>query len=146
MVTITGYKSCLSQDGKEFFALTLQGELKIIQSENGNFYLTANKMSITTSFNGMKCQALIGRQLPGDVKKVPCESYQYVNKETGETYMLNWRYQYSPEENTQTMQSMQTVNSFMGLQQPYNPLQLEGNHHINYDIANSIGSTFAAEA
>ena len=50
MVTITDYKSCISQEGKEFFAITLQGEVSVSQSSNGNFYLTANKASLPTSF------------------------------------------------------------------------------------------------
>ena len=101
MLTISDYKRCISQDsGKEFFALTLQGEPTVATSKDGNFYLTANKASIPTSFTEKVCQTLIGKQLSGSIQKVPCESYEFT-KETGETVTMNYRYQYSPrEENT----------------------------------------------
>ena len=97
MVTITDYKSCTSQDGREFFAITMQGEVTVNQSENGNFYLTANKASMPTSFNEAVCQSLIGKTLAGSIQKVPCEAYEYINQ-AGETVTVNHRYQYSPKE------------------------------------------------
>ena len=97
MVTITDYKSCTSQDGREFFAITMQGEVTVNQSENGNFYLTANKASMPTSFNEAICQSLIGKTLAGSIQKVPCETYEYINQ-AGETVTVNHRYQYSPKE------------------------------------------------
>ena len=102
MVTITNYKPCVSQDGKEFFALTLQGDVTVSQSENGNFYLTANKASLPTSFNEIVCKTLIGKQLSGSIQKVPCESFEYTNQD-GETVTLNSGYQYSPKEEGITM-------------------------------------------
>ena len=109
MVTITDYKHCVSQEGKEFFAITLQSEPSIAQSKDGNFYLTANKASIPTSFNEKMCQALIGKELAGSVQKVPCEAYEF-QRETGETVLLNHRYQYSPkEENTTVTQVLKPV-------------------------------------
>ena len=97
MVTISDYKQCTSQDGREFFAITLQGEVTVNQSQNGSFYLTANKTLIPTSFNEAVCQNLIGKTLAGSIQKVPCESYEFTNS-TGETVTLNYRYQYSPKE------------------------------------------------
>ena len=101
MVTITDYKSCTSQDGREFFAITMQGEVTVATSQNGGFYLTANKTLIPTSFNEAICQSLIGKQLAGSIQKVPCESYDFTNS-TGETVTLNFRYQYSPKEDSTT--------------------------------------------
>ena len=97
MVTITDYKTCISQEGKAFFAISLQGEATIAQSENGNFYLTASKVSLPTSFNEKMCQTLVGKTLPGSIQKVPCQAYEFT-RETGETVTLNYRYQYSPKE------------------------------------------------
>jgi hypothetical protein len=97
MLTISDYKRCTSQEGREFFALTLQGETTVAQSENGNFYLTANKTSMPTSFTAAVCQTLIGKTLSGSIQKVPCEPYEYTNQ-AGETVTLNYRYQYSPRE------------------------------------------------
>ena len=109
MVTITDYKTCISQEGKEFFAITMQGEVTVATSESGNFYLTANKASIPTSFNEAVCQTLIGKTLSGSIQKVPCESYEFT-RETGETVTVNHRYQYSPkEENAAVRQGLNLV-------------------------------------
>ena len=103
MVTITDYKNCISQNGREFFALTLQGEVTVATSESGNFYLTANKALMPTSFNEKVCQALIGKTLSGSIQKVPCEPYEF-QRDTGETVTVNHRYQYSPKEESTTVQ------------------------------------------
>lgn len=120
MVTIIDYRSCVSLNGNEFFALTLQGEVKVVQSEADKFYMTADKMSIATSFNEIVCQSLIGKQLPGNIEKVECDEYQYTNRDTGETVTLSWKYQYTPEEKkVQGMQTMQTmpINPYTGIYQ-----------------------------
>lgn len=122
MVTIIDYRPHVSLGGKDFYALTLQGDLKVVQSESGSFYMTADKMSIATSFNEIICQSLVGKQLPGNIEKVECEEYQYVNRDTGETVTLNWKYQYTPEEkNVQGMQSMQAmpINPYAESQRNY---------------------------
>ncbi len=116
MVTIVGFKQCESKDGKQFLALEIQGELKLVQSETtGKFYLTANKTSISTSFPLQVCQTLLGKQLPGNVDKVECEPYEYVNKETGEVLTLFHNYVYSPEE--KAIQSYPVQSSYT--QQPF---------------------------
>lgn len=109
MVTITGYEP-REKDGKTFFAITLQGEAKIAQSEKtGNFHLTADKTSITTAFSEVMCQSLIGKQLPGSIEKVECEAYGYTNKETGELMTLTHKFQYSPKEDTNAVKSAPTM-------------------------------------
>jgi len=107
MVTIIGFQQCESKEGNSFVAIELQGELRLVQSETtGNFYLTANKCRVSTSFPVEICQSLIGQKLPGTVKRVLCEPYEYVNKETGEVFTLDYTYVYSPEEHSQQTQSM----------------------------------------
>lgn len=106
MVTITGYQPRETQEGKTFFAITLQGEVKIAQSETGNFYLTADKTTVTTSFNEAMCQMLIGKKLAGSIKKVECEPYQYTNRETGEEMTLTHKFQYSPKEEANAVKSV----------------------------------------
>ena len=127
MVAITDYKQCTSQEGKEFFALTIQGDVTVNQSGSGSFYLTANKASIPTSFNETVCQTLIGKTLAGSVQKVPCEAYVYVNQ-SGETVTVNHRYQYSPkEESTAVRQELNPVE----VQQHSIPfLPLAGNNMV----------------
>ena len=131
MVTITEYKNCISQEGREFLALVLQGEVTVATSKEGNFYLTANKTSIPTSFNEKVCQTLIGKTLAGSIHKVPCESFQYTNHQTGETVTLNYRYQYSPREDA-------TVK------QVSNPMEMPQQHyqHVPFmPMANQMAAT-----
>ena len=108
MVTITGYEP-REKDGKVFFAITLQGEAKIAQSEKtGNFHITADKTSVTTAFSEVMCQTLIGKQLPGSIEKVDCEPYSYANKE-GDLITLTHRFQYSPKEDSNAVKSAPTM-------------------------------------
>jgi hypothetical protein len=39
-------------------------------------------------------------ELPGSVVKTPCDPYEYVVEETGETMVLNHRWVYLPEQVT----------------------------------------------
>lgn len=98
MVKITDYKLRESHDGKTFYALTLQGGLEIVKSSSGNSYLTAKSASMPTTFTETTCQTLIGTELPGSIKKVECEPYDYTIKETGEVIQLTYRYEYVEEE------------------------------------------------
>jgi hypothetical protein len=126
MVTIIGFKTCVSQDGKVFNALILQSDLKFAISEKtGNSYFTTYKTSVSTSFTDEECKMLIGRNLQGEIKKAPCEEYEYVNKETGESFMLNWKYQYTKEE---PALKPQTMNPYMGSPYSDNPYNGQQQH------------------
>ena len=115
MVTIINYKECVSQEGKPFYALVLQGDLDIVQSKEGGFYATANKMSLSTTFSEEICRSFIGRTLQGNVKKVPCAEYEYL-KDTGETVTLSHTYQYVPE---QPANAVQQPNAFQENAMPF---------------------------
>lgn len=99
MVRIISYKKRETEDGKEFFVLELQGGIEMIKSkETGKFYVTARKASISSTFDELTCQALIGNELPGKVEKMKCEAYEYVIKDTGEVITLTHRFEYVDEE------------------------------------------------
>lgn len=101
MVTIVGFQQCESKEGKPFVAIELQGEPKLLQSPTtGNFYLTANKTKVSTSLSVDACKMIVGQKLPGRVDKVEVEPYEYVNKQTGEVFALNYAYVYIPEEDS----------------------------------------------
>lgn len=103
MVRIISYKKRETEEGKEFFVLELQGGAEMVKSqETGKFYLTARKASISSTFDEMTCQALIGAELPGKVEKVMCEPYEYVIKDTGEVITLTHRFEYVEEEKAST--------------------------------------------
>jgi hypothetical protein len=125
MVTIIGYKECISNAEKVFYSLVLQGELSVSQSESGNMYLTANKASIMTSFTEQYCISLVGKQLPGHIKKVSCEGYEYLTS-TGETVVLDYRYEYSPKEESVSKQATIPAANQMQNQIPFNAPRMEG--------------------
>ena len=102
MVTIIDYTERLREDGSSFFVLGIQGGLEMIQSaETGNFYATAKKASITSTFDEATCKALVGTEMSGSITKVEVEPFNYTVKETGEEITLSHRWVYSPIENKQ---------------------------------------------
>ncbi|MGK4566310.1 hypothetical protein [Flavobacterium sp. 3HN19-14] len=117
MVRIINYQKRQTEEGKEFFILELQGGIEMVKSQqSGKFYVTARKATISSTFDEMTCQALIGTELPGKVMKVSCEPYDYTIKDTGEVITLTYRFEYSEEEivNTSTVEkSGTTIEEFM---------------------------------
>lgn len=97
MVKIISFKERLSNEGKPFMALLLQGGVEIIHSATGKMYATAKKASIATTFDEATCQALVGTDLPGSIEKHECEQYSYTVEKTGEILQLNYRYVFVPE-------------------------------------------------
>ena len=97
MVTVIGYDKRQSDDGREFFTLTIQGDAEIVESQKGNLYMTARKTSIPSTFDKEGCAVLLGKELPGKINKMECEPYEYENKNTGEIIMLSHTYVYVSE-------------------------------------------------
>jgi hypothetical protein len=101
MVTIIGFKQRENSEGENFFALMLQGGVEFVQSQStGRFYATARRTSISSTFDEITCQNLIGQQLPGNIHRVDCAEYDYALPETGEVIQLKHRYLFVPEGKT----------------------------------------------
>src|SRR5690554_4535015 len=99
MVRIIDYKKRQTEEGKEFFVLEVSGGVEMVKSQTTNqFYATAKKAFISSTFDEQTCIDLIGTDMSGKVVKQECQSYEYVNKESGEILVLNHRYIYVPEE------------------------------------------------
>lgn len=99
MVRIIDYKKRQTEEGKEFFVLEVSGGVEMVKSQTTNqFYATAKKAFISSTFDEQTCIALIGTEMSGKVLKQECQPYEYVNKESGEILVLNHRYIYVPEE------------------------------------------------
>jgi hypothetical protein len=96
MVKITDYNKRQNAEGKEFFTLSLMGDVEFVKSSiSGNFYATAFKGSITTTFNEETCKGLIGRTFPGQIERFDCEPYEY-KLPIGETIILQHKYRFNP--------------------------------------------------
>lgn len=116
MVRIVNYQKRQTENGKEFFVLELQGGIEMVKSaETGKFYVTARKASISSTFDEVTCQALIGTELPGKVEKVICAPYDYTIKDTGEVITLTHRFEYVEEDtvNQNVEKSKTTIDDFM---------------------------------
>ncbi|MCF6129329.1 hypothetical protein L1S35_06565 [Flavobacterium sp. AS60] len=116
MVRIVNYQKRQTEEGKEFFTLELQGGIEMIKSQQtGKFYVTARKVSISSTFDEQTCIALVGTELPGNVQKVQCEPYEYTVKDTGEIITLSHRYEYIEETaiNNRVEKSNATIEQFM---------------------------------
>ena len=116
MVRISNYIKRTTEEGKSFFVLELQGGVEVVKSrETGKLYMTARKASMSCTFDELTCQSLIGTELPGSVKKVECEAYEYTIKDTGEVITLSYRFDYVEQEDAiQTPEkSKTTIEEFM---------------------------------
>jgi hypothetical protein len=99
MVQILGYKECNKDDGSEFYLLELQGGIEMVISKTtGQFYATAKRAVITSTFDEVTCKALTGTQMKGSIVKQEVAPYEYVIKETGEEIILTHRWVYTPDE------------------------------------------------
>ena len=98
MVKIIGYETRSNKENEPFIVLMLQGDLVMVQSkETGRFYATAKQCSITSTFNEERAKGLIGRDILGQIARVPCEPYEFLIQETGESITLSHRYEFMPE-------------------------------------------------
>lgn len=98
MVTIINCHERQSKDEKTFISLELLGSVELTQSlETGKFYATARKAFITSTFDHQTAKGLIGTKLPGTIKRVEADAYDYTIPETGEVIKLAHKYEYQPE-------------------------------------------------
>lgn len=98
-VHIVDYKKRTNAENEPFFALILEGDVEMVQSqETGRFYATARRASITSTFGEETCKRLIGKEMPGTIKKHSCSPYEYEIPETGEVITLSHSYSYSLDE------------------------------------------------
>lgn len=105
MVRIINYKERVREDGEAFFVLELQGGIQMVKSQQTDkFYVTAKKATIPSTFDEVTCKALIGTELSGTIEKVECDPYEYTIKDTGEVIQLDYRYEYSEEKQSKSVQ------------------------------------------
>jgi hypothetical protein len=99
MVKIVDFKTYQKDDGTEFCALKVQAGVEAVKSkQTGKMYLTARTASVPCTFNEATCEALIGSELPGTIRKVIVEPYEYTVQSTGEIITLTERNEFVSEE------------------------------------------------
>jgi hypothetical protein len=116
MVRIEDYKKHLTDDGRDFLVLVVQGGIEMVKSkQSGSYYATVRKATIPSTFDELTCQSLIGTELPGNVIKVETEPYEYTIKETGEVLTLTHKWEFIPEEEvtTKVEKSSSTIDEFI---------------------------------
>ncbi len=116
MVRIINYQKRITDEGKEFFILVVQGGIEMMKSqETGKMYVTARRATISSTFDEATCQALIGTELKGEVEKVNCAPYEYTIRETGEIIKLTHRYEFVEEKaiNTKPELSKSVLDDFI---------------------------------
>ena len=107
MVKVTEYQKRKNANGIEFFVLILMSGIEFIKSSiSGNFYATAWKTSITSTFNEDVCKSLVGQSLPGVIEKIASDPYEYKIPSTNETIMLTHKYRFNPEPNSPSMEEV----------------------------------------
>jgi hypothetical protein len=105
MVTVSDYAVRQNAEGKDFVVLILQGDMELVKSQTtGNFYATAKKCTITSTFNENTAAALIGKEIPGKIIKQDCEPYEFIVPETAEVLELSHRWVYIPDETPMKVQ------------------------------------------
>jgi len=98
MVRIVNYKTRQKEDGTNFYLLEVQGGIEMVLSKTtGQYYATAKRATVSTTFDESTCKGLVGEEMGGRIVKVPTEAYAYTIKETGEEIMLEHRYSYLPD-------------------------------------------------
>ncbi len=92
MVTIQNFKAITKSDGEKFPVLVLQGSVEPVKSENtGRMYFTARTATVPTTFDEKTCKSELGTTFDGEIRKVPCEPYEYTLESTGEVIELSHR-------------------------------------------------------
>jgi len=99
MVQIVGFKTYQNEDGADFNVLVVQGGLEVVKSaQSGRNYITARTTNVSCTFNDVTCKSLVGTKLPGAIKKVETEPYEFTIQETGEVIERTYRYELISEE------------------------------------------------
>lgn len=96
MVKVINYKERKSED-RTFYVLEVQGGVELLlNQQTGQYFATAKKAQIISTFDKTTCEMLIGTDLEGNIEKIECEPYDYVSKTTGELLKLDHKYVFVP--------------------------------------------------
>ena len=114
MVRIVDYKTYQNDDGEDFFVLVVQGGLAAVKSKvSGKVYLTKQTARVSCTFDEETCKSLIGTEIPGQIRKMEVEPFEYTDEETGELRVINFRNQFISEEEAVLFDNIQEEETVM---------------------------------
>lgn len=100
MVTVIGHNIRTQKDNeqKTYISLELEGDIEMVQSQaTGRFYATVRRCAISSTFDQLTAERMVGKQMPGSIERVPCEPYDFTIETTGEVMKIGYRWSYVPE-------------------------------------------------
>jgi hypothetical protein len=98
MVTVKQVHLREGERGK-FYSLELVGDVELVQSQNtGRFYATARRCFISSAFDEVTANELVGTKFRGSIVRVEADPYDFTIPETGEVVKLAHSWDYVPEE------------------------------------------------
>lgn len=100
MVTVIGYNIRTQKDNEQntYISLELEGDIEMVQSQTtGRHYATVRRCAISSTFDQLTAERMVGKQMPGSIERVPCEPYDFTIEATGEVIKVGYRWGYVPE-------------------------------------------------
>ena len=98
MVTVTSCLERQRKDGTSFAVLEISGGVELVQSQiTQRYYATLRKCTIPFTGSIETAKMMIGQKIEGDIVRVICEQYEFVNPRTGEVMRLQHSYAYSQD-------------------------------------------------
>ena len=75
MVTVINYALRKKEgESKPYITLTLEGGIEMVQSQNtGRFYATVRTCVVSSTFDELTAQRMVGKDMPGSIERVGCE-------------------------------------------------------------------------
>jgi hypothetical protein len=99
MVTVVGFNLRTQKEGekKQYITLDLEGDIEMIQSQNtGRHYATVRRCVVSSTFDPITAERMVGKQMAGSIERVPCDTYDFTVPESGEVISLGYRWDYVP--------------------------------------------------
>jgi hypothetical protein len=97
MVTVIDYAVRKKDGEKPYITLTLEGGIEMVQSQNtGRHYATVRTCVVSSTFDEATAARMVGKEMPGSIERVACDTYDFTIKETGESIKLAYRWDYQP--------------------------------------------------
>lgn len=97
--------SCLERqkkDGSSFVVLEISGGVELVQSQTSQrYYATLRRVFIPFTGPLETAKLFIGQQLEGEIVRVICEPYEYINPRTGSKTILQHAYSFAPKDSAE---------------------------------------------